>query len=61
MLWTTGVLTLVEDLRRELEQKHSFGEIVGRSAAMQQVFQFLPLLADSESKVLIQGASGTGK
>lgn len=54
-------LTLVEDLRRELEQKHSFGDIVGRSAAMQQVFRFLPLLADSESTVLIQGSSGTGK
>jgi PAS domain S-box-containing protein len=31
-------LTLVEDLRKELERKHSFADIVGRSAAIQQVF-----------------------
>jgi PAS domain S-box-containing protein len=54
-------LTLVEDLRKELERKHGFADIVGRSVAIQQVFQLLPLLADSESTVLIQGASGTGK
>ena len=54
-------LSLVEDLRKELEGKHSFADIVGRSAAMRQVFQLLPLLADSESTVLIEGASGTGK
>ena len=54
-------LSLVEDLRKELEGKHRFGDIVGRSAAMRQVFQLLPLLADSESTVLIQGGSGTGK
>ena len=54
-------LSLVEDLRKELEGKHSFADIVGRSPAMRQVFQLLPLLADSESTVLIEGASGTGK
>ena len=54
-------LTLVEDLRKELEGKHRFGDIVGRSVAMRQVFQLMPLLADSESTVLIEGASGTGK
>jgi PAS domain S-box-containing protein len=54
-------LTLVEDLRKELERKHSFADIVGRSAAIRQVFELLPLLAESESTVLIHGASGTGK
>jgi PAS domain S-box-containing protein len=54
-------LTVVEDLRKELEGKHRFGDIVGRSVAMRQVFQLMPLLADSESTVLIEGASGTGK
>ncbi|MBM4093703.1 MAG: PAS domain-containing protein, partial [Planctomycetes bacterium] len=54
-------LSLVEDLRKELEARHSFADIVGRSAAMRKVFELLPLLADSESTVLIEGASGTGK
>jgi len=54
-------LSLVEDLRKEIEGKDRFADIVGRSTAMRQVFQLLPLLAESESTVLIEGASGTGK
>ena len=54
-------LSLVEDLRKELEAQYSFAEIVGRSAAMRQVFQLLPQIAESDSTVLIEGASGTGK
>ena len=54
-------LSVVEDLRKELHAKYSFADIVGRSAAMQQLFQLLPLVSDSDSSVLIEGASGTGK
>ncbi len=54
-------LSLAEDLRKELEAQYSFAEIVGRSPSMQQVFQLLPQIAESDSTVLIEGASGTGK
>ncbi len=54
-------LKLAEDLRSELEASSSFGEMVGRSAAMREVFQVLPQIAESASNVLIEGASGTGK
>ncbi len=54
-------LSLVEDLRKELESAHSFADIVGRSLAMRRVFQLVPLVAASDSTVLIEGASGTGK
>ena len=54
-------LSLVEELRKELEAQSSFAEIVGRSASMRQVFQLLPQIAESDSTVLIEGASGTGK
>lgn len=54
-------LNLVEDLRKELEASHSFANIVGRSAAMRRVFQVLPQIAESNSTLLIEGASGTGK
>ena len=54
-------LSLVEDLRRELEGRYTFGDIIGRSPAMQALFELLPVVADSESSVLIHGASGTGK
>lgn len=54
-------LSLVDDLRKDLEAKYSFADIVGRSATMRQVFQILPQIAESDSTVLIEGASGTGK
>jgi PAS domain S-box-containing protein len=54
-------LTMVEALRKELEGKYTFADIVGRSRAMRQLFDILPLVAESDSTVLIEGASGTGK
>ena len=54
-------LTRVEELEKKLEAKYSFEDIIGRSAAMQKVFELLPVVAESDSTVLIEGASGTGK
>jgi PAS domain S-box-containing protein len=54
-------LRQVEELRKKLRDKHTLADIVGRSSAIVQLFDLLPQLADSESTVLIQGASGTGK
>jgi PAS domain S-box-containing protein len=54
-------LSLVEDLRKELEGRYTFSDIIGRSPAMQALFELLPVVADSDSTVLIRGASGTGK
>lgn len=54
-------LRLVAELRREIEQQDSFSDIIGRSAAMRQLFKILPKIAESDSTVLIEGASGTGK
>ncbi|UCF37275.1 MAG: sigma 54-interacting transcriptional regulator, partial [Acidobacteriota bacterium] len=54
-------MSLVEVLRRELEEKYSFSDIIGRSPAMRQLFDTVPTMAQSESTILIEGASGTGK
>ena len=54
-------LSLVEELRKELEQRYTLGDIVGKSHKMQQVFDILPEVASSESTILIEGESGTGK
>jgi PAS domain S-box-containing protein len=54
-------LSLVDELRKDLEAKYSFADIVGRSATMRQIFQILPQIAESDSTVLIEGASGSGK
>ncbi len=54
-------LSHVEQLRKELDSRYTFEDIVGRSAAMRALFEVLPRVAESESTVLIEGASGTGK
>jgi len=54
-------ITQVEQLRKELESRYTFADIVGRSQAMRSVFEIVPQIAESDSTVLIEGASGTGK
>jgi PAS domain S-box-containing protein len=54
-------LSVVEQLRKQLEAKYTFADIVARSAPMRRVLDILPQLAESNSTVLIEGASGTGK
>src|SRR5437867_9330184 len=51
----------VVQLRERLEEKFSFGTIIGASKAMQQVLHQLALVAPTRSSVLIVGESGTGK
>ena len=54
-------LSHVEQLRKELESRYTFEDIVGRSVAMRRLFEILPDIAISNSTVLLEGASGTGK
>jgi PAS domain S-box-containing protein len=51
----------IEALRKELAQQHSFEDIIGRSRAIRALCELLPQIAVSDSSVLIEGASGTGK
>jgi two-component system response regulator PilR (NtrC family) len=48
-------------LRRELEQKYTFNNIIGKSPRMQAIFQLVERMARTNSTVLVQGESGTGK
>ncbi len=48
-------------LRRAVDQTSSFGDLIGRSAAMREVFALIRKIADNRSSVLITGESGTGK
>ncbi len=48
-------------LREQLDQRHSFEGIVGRSRAMQDLFQLLQTVAATSSTILITGETGSGK
>jgi DNA-binding NtrC family response regulator len=48
-------------LKKTLRERYGFQNIVGKSAAMQQVFDLIGQVAPRRSTVLIQGESGTGK
>jgi two-component system, NtrC family, response regulator AtoC len=48
-------------LRRALKAQHQMDNIIGRSAAMLEVYKIVARVASSMTTVLIQGESGTGK
>lgn len=48
-------------LKKQIETRHSFGKIIGKSAAMQEVYNQLEIVAPTDSTVLIEGETGTGK
>jgi two-component system response regulator AtoC len=51
----------VRQLQKEVDSKFGFGNIIGRSKKMRQVFELIERVAASNSTVLITGESGTGK
>lgn len=54
-------MSLVEELRKELEEKFSFSDIIGRSLPMRRLFEVIPDVAQTDTTILIEGDSGTGK
>ncbi len=54
-------VTQVHDLRRLLDERAQFYDLLGKSAAMQQVYQHIRAVARVDSTVLIDGETGTGK
>lgn len=62
-----GYVEIVEDLRplkkshAEIGQDYSFSKLIGKSEQMQKLNRVLPVIAQSDSSVLITGETGTGK
>jgi len=48
-------------LRKELDKKYSFANIIGNSRKVQEVFYLITQVAKSNANVLLLGESGTGK
>ncbi|MGQ9618705.1 MAG: sigma-54-dependent transcriptional regulator [Candidatus Aminicenantia bacterium] len=57
-------LSLTEEniqLRREIERRFSFHNIIGKSPKIQRVFELIETVSKANTTVLIQGETGTGK
>jgi transcriptional regulator with GAF, ATPase, and Fis domain len=47
--------------RKDVALRHDFSQIIGKSRAMQDVFQVLDRVIDTDEPVFVHGESGTGK
>ncbi len=54
-------LSQIVELRKKIEGMYVFEDIVSKNSRMLSILERLPLFAASNSSVLIEGASGTGK
>ncbi|MFP4314649.1 MAG: sigma 54-interacting transcriptional regulator [Desulfovibrionales bacterium] len=62
-----GAVLLIRDVTKQAEleramlKRHSFGNIIGKSAVMRELYAVLERMAGLETTVLVTGESGTGK
>jgi PAS domain S-box-containing protein len=54
-------MSMIEQLRKEIQNRYTFEDIISQSHKMQNLFAILPNIAESNATVLIEGESGTGK
>ena len=50
-----------ENLKRQLQDRGAFGELVGNSDSIRKIYTLIEQVAPSSASVLITGESGTGK
>ena len=54
-------MTVVEELRKQVQKQYSCEDIISRNHKIQELFNILPQIAESDCAVLIEGQTGTGK
>jgi len=54
-------LSAIEELRKELADRYTFHDIISKNHLIRRIFAILPDVAESDSTVLIEGPSGSGK
>ena len=62
-----GLMGIVQDMReleglkRELENRYSFANLIGTGREMLGIFELIERISDTNSDILIEGEGGTGK
>ena len=54
-------LSAIEELKKEIHKRYTFEDIVSKNREIQKIFDIMPDVAESDSTVLIEGPSGSGK
>ncbi|MBW2248077.1 MAG: sigma 54-interacting transcriptional regulator [Deltaproteobacteria bacterium] len=54
-------LSVIEELRKELTNQHSFLDIISKNKEMKRLFGMLELISENDTTILLEGESGTGK
>jgi len=61
VLEKTGFFAEIRQLRRELKDNYLFGRMLSRSPEMHRVFETIRTVAPTDSTVVVEGETGTGK
>jgi len=60
-LTTFHDLTLIHQLNQAISGRYTFHDMVGKDPTMQQIFEKVSVVAETDATVIIEGATGTGK
>lgn len=56
-----GMLREIRDLRKEVDQRYAFGNLVGKNHKMKAIFNLIKKIAHCDARVFITGETGVGK
>jgi len=54
-------LTLIRQLKQVMHNRYTFHDMVGKDPAMQKLFESVNMVAETDTTILIEGETGTGK
>jgi PAS domain S-box-containing protein len=60
-LMTFHDLTLVHQLDQAMRDRYTYHDMIGKSPAMQKIFEMINVIATTDATILIEGSTGTGK
>ena len=60
-LTTFHDLTLVHQLDQAMRDRYTYHDMIGKSPAMQKIFEMVSVVAVTDATILIEGPTGTGK